>query len=115
MFTQESFIEWATGWVHDDPPGQQARFKEAFAGELAKWKPRSVNVVINGDNQEFPAGDVNYAEVVSTVGYNPSRILSVVYHVRLGGDSIRQGSLFPGKSVEVSEGMIFNVADTGSS
>lgn len=34
--TPESFVEWAQGWVPDEPRGQRARFASAMREELAR-------------------------------------------------------------------------------
>jgi hypothetical protein len=36
MLTDESIVEWASGWVLDSPPGQRARFAEALREELLR-------------------------------------------------------------------------------
>ena len=45
MLTDDSLIDWASGWVQDEPPGQRARFVEALRHELdqrAKHAPPDV-------------------------------------------------------------------------
>jgi hypothetical protein len=34
MLSDESLVEWASGWVPDEPPGQRARFVQALRNEL---------------------------------------------------------------------------------
>jgi hypothetical protein len=39
MLTKESLIAWAADWVHDETPGQRARFVEGLTKELENWEP----------------------------------------------------------------------------
>jgi hypothetical protein len=57
-------------------------------------------------------GEVSYADLIEWAGYGPDRILTVVYSTRRSGDEQREGSLSPGKSTPVENGMVFSVADT---
>lgn len=34
--SDESLVEWASSWVHDEPPGQRDRFVKALREELAR-------------------------------------------------------------------------------
>lgn len=60
------------------------------------------------------AGHVSYEDIVEWAAYGPGRILSVTYSTRRAGDEQRQGSLSPGKSTPIEDGMTFNVADTSN-
>lgn len=82
-----------------------------------------MNIILNGrtvlvgkPGGLFPtvAGQVSYEDVVEWAGYGPGRILSVMYSTRRAGDEQRQGTLWPGKSTPLEDGMVFNVADTSS-
>lgn len=66
-----------------------------------------VNIFVDGDLCDVPAGTMSYADVVTLAGYEPARILSVVWH-----DGDTSGILTPGKSVTVAPRMRFEVADT---
>ncbi len=49
-----------------------------------------------------------YEEIVESVGYAPSRVLTVVWTKPDG----RSGTVLPGREVMVTDGTIINVADT---
>jgi hypothetical protein len=59
-----------------------------------------------------PLAEVTYAKVVTMAGYEPTRVLSVVY--RKGRPEKPEGILAPGQSVRPAEGMTFRVADTSN-
>ena len=77
-------------------------------------------VIVNGMSVITAARVLDYRAVVALAGYDPERILSVTYRTKTGGGwrsdglSRAQGTLSRGQSVEVSPGMVFNVADTSS-
>lgn len=82
-----------------------------------------MNVTLNGrtvlvgePGGVFPttAGQVSYEDIVEWAGHGQGRILSVTYSTRRTSDEQRQGSLSPGKSTPIEDGMVFNVADTSN-
>lgn len=52
---------------------------------------------------------VSYEQVCEWAGYDPTRVLTVVWSTKAG-----QGTLTAGKICMLLEGMIFNVADTSN-
>mgnify|MGYP001560506197 CR=1 FL=1 len=73
--------------------------------------PVLCRVNINGRNcrllSDRPA---SYEAIVYAA--NPNRDVNTLFSVTYSG--ARSGSLSPGESVEVTEGMVFNVFDTGN-
>lgn len=70
---------------------------------------------INGQSFSIEGVEtLSYEQVLHLLGHRKDRILTVVYHWRGEGDISRDGSLSPGKSVKVAEGMRFTVADTSN-
>lgn len=72
--------------------------------------------VLVGETSRLTLGDpdahLSYEAVVKLAGHDPSRILTVTYRTRRQGDAQRQGSLIPGQTTKVEDGMVFDVADT---
>jgi len=83
---------------------------------MAKDK-KTVNIVVEGTPHEWPKGEITYAEVVMLevpdYGQNPGITYSVSFE--RGQGSKPEGTLAPGASVKVKDGMIFNVSPTGQS
>lgn len=75
---------------------------------------RTVLVGEHGGLFQTISGRVSYEDIVEWAGYGPGRILSVTYSTRRAGDEQRQGSLSPGRSTAIEDGMVFNVADTSN-
>lgn len=59
-------------------------------------------------------GHLSYGDIVQQAGYARDRVLSVTYCTRRKDDQRREGSLCPGESTRIEEGMIFDVADTSN-
>lgn len=73
----------------------------------------TVDVRINGSLRKLPHR-VSYEDVVSAAGFEPSRILSVVYTMRGEFGTISEGSLVPGQTITLMDGARIGVADTSS-
>lgn len=79
---------------------------------------KTVTIYVEGTEHEWPKnGQITYAEVVTlevpTYAQHPEITYSVTY--RNGQGNKPEGTLSPGGSVKVKEGMIFNVSETGQS
>jgi len=78
---------------------------------------KSITIHVNGTAHEWPKGEITYAEVVTLevpdFDKHPEITYSVKYRNGHGGKP--EGTLAPGESVKVKEGMIFNVSETGQS
>lgn len=89
--------------VHDDRPDSEA--------------PKTVTIIVNGQEHEFPKTDITYDEVVALAFPNPPTgpyiEISVTY--RRGHGQKPEGTLLPGGEVKVKDGMIFNVTATDKS
>lgn len=85
---------------------------------MANEKPKkTVTIVVEGTEHEWPKGDISYAEVVTLEVPDYAQHPEITYSVRYkrGQGSKPEGTLAPGASVKVKEGMIFNVSETGQS
>lgn len=81
-------------------------------------KPKkTVTIIVEGTEHEWPKGEISYAEVVTLevpdYPHHPEITYSVTY--KRGQGNKPAGTLAPGASVKVKEGMIFNVSETGQS
>ncbi len=79
--------------------------------------PHAVTIIVNGTAHEWPKGKITYAEVVTLdvpdYPQHPEINYSVTY--TKGHSGKPEGILAPGDSVEVVNGMVFRVSDTGQS
>ena len=78
---------------------------------------KTVTIYVEGAPHEWPKGEISYAEVVTLevpdYPQHPDILYSVKYKKGLG--HMPEGTLAPGASVKVKEGMIFSVSPTGQS
>jgi hypothetical protein len=78
---------------------------------------KTVEIIINAEKHRVPKGDITF-EVVAGLAYNgnppsgPNVVITITYSK---GEHDKQGSLLPGGSVKVKEGMVFNVRATDRS
>jgi Multiubiquitin len=76
-----------------------------------------VEIIINAERHRVPGGHITF-EVVADLAYNgnppsgPNVVITITYSK---GEHDKQGSLLPGGSVKVKEGMVFNVRATDRS
>lgn len=82
-----------------------------------KAPPRKVEIRVNGRKRIVDPGPLSYEAVVKLAFPNAQPNPDVIYTVgfRHGPPSRPEGSLVAGQSVEVCEGMIFNVSSTNRS
>lgn len=85
---------------------------------MTNEKPeKKVAIVVNGTPEEVDKGKITYAAVVTLAEpdypQNPQITYSVTYSK--GPNQKPEGTLAPGASVEVKEGMSFRVSRTGQS
>lgn len=71
---------------------------------------RKLTIVLNGRPKIVVGASLPYEVLVALAGY--SGVPSVSWHTR--GETCIGGTLTPGKTLELCEGMIVNVADTGN-
>lgn len=80
-------------------------------------KKKSVTIYVESTPHEWPKGEITYAEVVTLevpdYPQHPEITYSITYS-RGHGNKL-EGTLSPGGTVKVKEGMRFNVSETGQS
>ena len=78
---------------------------------------KTVTIIVEGTEHEWPKGEITYAEVVTLEVPDYAQHPEITYSVRYkrGHGNKPEGTLAPGASVKVKEGMIFNVSETGQS
>lgn len=85
-------------------------------GEMADPR-KTVTIYVEGTSHTWPKTEITYAEVVTleepNYAQNPQITYSVTY--KRGQGNKPEGTLAPGASVKVKEGMRFSVSETGQS
>jgi len=78
---------------------------------------KTVTIVVNGTPHEWPKGEITYAEVVTLDVPDYAQHPEITYSVKYkkGQGDKPEGTLSPGGSVKVKEGMSFSVSETGQS
>lgn len=78
--------------------------------------PDTVTIIVNTREKSVPKGKISFEQVVAlafdTPPTGPNVAFTVLYR---RGQGNHEGSLVPGSTVEVVEGMIFNVSATDRS
>ena len=78
---------------------------------------KTVTIVVEGTEHQWPKEAISYAEVVTLevpdYAQHPEITYSVTY--KRGQGNKPEGTLVPGASVKLKEGMVFNVSETGQS
>lgn len=85
---------------------------------MANDKPKkAVTIIVEGTEHEWPNDDISYAEVVTLEVPDYAQHTEITYSVRFkrGHGSKPEGTLAPGASIRVKDGMIFSVSETGQS
>jgi hypothetical protein len=81
-----------------------------------KDKKKLVTIIIDGTEHEVEKDEMSYVEIVtlSDPAYpqHPETTYSVTYK---RGHGNNEGTLSPGSTVRVKDGMVFNVSRTGQS
>ncbi len=78
---------------------------------------KTVNIIVEGTQHEWPKGEITYAEVVTLEVPDYPQHTDITYAVKYknGHGNKPEGILSPGASVKVKDGMIFSVSPTGQS
>lgn len=78
---------------------------------------KTVTIIVEGTPHEWPKGEITYAEVVTLEVPDFPQHPEITYTVKYtnGHGSKPEGTLSPGASVKVKEGMVFSVRETGQS
>lgn len=79
--------------------------------------PHTVTIIVNGTPHQVPKGDITYEQVVTLDVPDYPQHPEITYSVKYtkGHGHKPEGILPPGGSVQVKEGMVFSVTDTGQS
>jgi hypothetical protein len=82
-----------------------------------KKHEKTVTIIVNGRPKEVTEKEITYEEIVNLAfDNNPPTGENVVITVTYSkGEGHKEGSLLPGDSVKVKDGMIFNVTPTDKS
>lgn len=97
-----------------EPPGQGPKDPPGPPDDRG---PKSVTIIVNTREKVVPKGKIPYETVVELAfGEVPTGDgITITVTYRRGHADKPQGSLVPGRSVEVVEGMIFDVERTDRS
>jgi hypothetical protein len=76
-----------------------------------------VTIIVEGAPHEWPKEEITYTEVVTLEVPDYPQHPEITYSVKYknGHGNKPEGTLSPGGSVKVKEGMVFNVSETGQS
>lgn len=82
-----------------------------------EYEKKTVTIVVEGTEHQWPKEAISHTEVVTLevpdYAQHPEITYSVTY--KRGQGNKPEGTLVPGGSVKVKEGMVFNVSETGQS
>jgi hypothetical protein len=81
------------------------------------YSERVFEIIVEGTPHEWAKGEISYAEVVTLEVPDYAQHPEITYSVKYknGHGNRPEGTLSPGASVKVKEGMIFSVSETGQS
>jgi hypothetical protein len=84
---------------------------------MSDHEKKTVTIIVNGTPHECPKGDITYAQVVTLEVPDYAEHPDITYSVKYknGHGNKPEGTLAPGASVKVKEGMVFSVSETGQS
>ena len=84
---------------------------------MSDKEEKTVTIVVEGTEHEWPKDEIGYTEVVTLEVPDFAQHPEITYSVRYkrGHGTKPEGTLVPGATVKVKEGMIFNVSETGQS
>jgi Multiubiquitin len=76
-----------------------------------------VTIIVNGGKKQVPGKEVSYEAIVNLAYDNnpptgPNVVITVTYS---RGEDDKQGTLLPGKTVKIKNGMVFNAKATDRS
>lgn len=74
-----------------------------------------MKITINGHEYHREKPTISYEEIADHVlGEVPGHLLTVAYNWRGPGDMRRSGTIAPGESIEVADGMTISAYNTGN-
>lgn len=76
-----------------------------------------VGIVVEGTPHQWPKGEISYTEVIAleVPNYTPGSNITYSVGYERGQGNKPEGTMSPGSSVKVKEGMMFHVSETGQS
>jgi len=74
-----------------------------------------VTIIVEGTPHEWPKTEITYEEIVTLEVPDYSSNITYSVGFERGQGSKPEGSLSPGASIKIKEGMIFHVSETGQS
>jgi hypothetical protein len=79
--------------------------------------PNTVTIIVNTRERQVQKDEIFFEELVKLAFDNPPSGPNIEFTItyRRGQGNKPEGSLLPGKSVKVKDGMIFNVTSTDKS
>lgn len=85
--------------------------------EKDKPQQKTVTIIVEGTPHEWPKDEISYEDVVGLEVPGYTQHPEITYSVKYtrGQGNKPEGTLSPGASVKVKEGMIFSVSETGQS
>lgn len=85
--------------------------------EQEKKEKKLVTIIVEGTPHEWPKGEISYAEVVTLEVPDYAQHPEITYSVKYvrGHGNKPEGTLSPGGTTKVKEGMVFSVSETGQS
>ena len=96
---------WDARFIEEPP--------EFFDTELENEK-LSVRIFLNGMLVVLDAKTINYEQVMGLIGQDPKQIFSIIYSAKLGPDIWKEGTLTPGESTDLVDGMRITAMYTGN-
>lgn len=78
---------------------------------------KRITIIVNGRKKEVAAKELSYTDIVNLAYDNnpptgPNIVITVTYKK---GEGDKQGTLLPGDTIKIKDGMIFNVTATDKS
>ena len=91
--------------------------KEKSEKDYKCKEEKTVTIIVEGTPHEWSKGDITYEDVVTLEVPDYSQHPEITYSVKYkrGHGNKPEGILSPGGSVNVKEGMVFSVSETGQS
>ncbi len=85
--------------------------------ERRSWSERTFTIIVNGRKKEVATKELSYADIINLAYDNnpptgPNIVITVTFK---RGENDKQGTLLPGDSIKIKDGMIFNVTATDKS
>lgn len=93
----------------------QQSFEENQANCHGRPLPEAFHIIVNGRPREFAGEVISYAQVVSLAFPADPGVEQVLYSVHYVAPRLPDGTLVDGQSIELKNGMKFDVTKTNRS